>query len=174
MRELKSDILIVGGGLGGVAAALAAARMGRTVILTEETRWLGGQLTSQAVPPDEHPWIEETGATASYSLLRRKIRDYYRRNYPLLDDSAADVLLNPGMGFVSPLCHEPRVALAALEEMIAPHRANQTITVMTRFVPVAAETDGDVVNSVTLEGLDDGERIVITAPFIIDATEVGS
>jgi len=25
------------------------------VILTEETGWIGGQLTAQAVPPDEHP-----------------------------------------------------------------------------------------------------------------------
>ena len=35
---------------------------GRTVVLTEPTDWIGGQLTSQAVPPDEHPWIEQFGA----------------------------------------------------------------------------------------------------------------
>lgn len=41
------------------AAALAAARLRRRVVLTEETHWLGCQLTNQAVPPDERPWIEE-------------------------------------------------------------------------------------------------------------------
>jgi NADPH-dependent 2,4-dienoyl-CoA reductase/sulfur reductase-like enzyme len=46
-RELATDMLIVGGGLGGVAAALAAVRLGRAVILTEPTDWLGGQLTAQ-------------------------------------------------------------------------------------------------------------------------------
>jgi NADPH-dependent 2,4-dienoyl-CoA reductase/sulfur reductase-like enzyme len=55
IRERHTDILIVGGGLGGVAAALSALRLGRAVILTEETEWIGGQLTAQAVPPDEHP-----------------------------------------------------------------------------------------------------------------------
>lgn len=48
--ELSADVIIVGGGFGGCAAALAAARQGLRVIVTEETDWIGGQLTSQAVP----------------------------------------------------------------------------------------------------------------------------
>ena len=83
MEVLRADVAIVGGGLGACAAALAAARLGHRVILTEETHWVGGQLTNQAVPPDEHPWIEEFGATASYRALRRGIRDYYRAHVPL-------------------------------------------------------------------------------------------
>jgi NADPH-dependent 2,4-dienoyl-CoA reductase/sulfur reductase-like enzyme len=55
---LRCDVAVIGGGTGGVAAALAAARNGMRVVLTEETHWVGGQLTSQAVPPDEHAWIE--------------------------------------------------------------------------------------------------------------------
>jgi NADPH-dependent 2,4-dienoyl-CoA reductase/sulfur reductase-like enzyme len=38
---LKTEILIAGGGASGTAAALQAARMGRKVILVEETPWLG-------------------------------------------------------------------------------------------------------------------------------------
>ena len=49
MKEVRTDILVAGGGVGGVAAALAAVSLGRRVVLTEETDWLGGQLTSQAV-----------------------------------------------------------------------------------------------------------------------------
>ena len=56
MKEQRTEILVVGGGTGGVAAAL-----GCRVVLTEETDWIGGQLTSQAVPPDEHRWIESFG-----------------------------------------------------------------------------------------------------------------
>ncbi|RYG67018.1 FAD-dependent oxidoreductase, partial [bacterium] len=70
MQELHADIAIIGGGTGGVAAALAALRAGKSVILTEETDWIGGQFTSQAVPPDEHPWIEQFGCTRSYRRLR--------------------------------------------------------------------------------------------------------
>jgi uncharacterized protein (DUF1501 family) len=62
-KERNTDIVILGGGAGGCAAALAAADAGYRVILTEETDWVGGQLTAQAVPPDEHPWIESRGAT---------------------------------------------------------------------------------------------------------------
>ncbi|HEY0541766.1 MAG TPA: FAD-dependent oxidoreductase, partial [Actinoallomurus sp.] len=49
--EIRTDALVVGGGLGGVAAALALLKAGSSVVLTEEYDWLGGQLTSQAVPP---------------------------------------------------------------------------------------------------------------------------
>ena len=60
-REVRTEVLIVGGGVGGCAAALACAEAGRRVVLTEETDWIGGQLTAQAVPPDEHGWIEREG-----------------------------------------------------------------------------------------------------------------
>ena len=53
-HELAADLVIIGGGTGGCAAALAAARNGLRVIVTEETDWIGGQLTAQAVPPDEN------------------------------------------------------------------------------------------------------------------------
>jgi NADPH-dependent 2,4-dienoyl-CoA reductase/sulfur reductase-like enzyme len=79
VKELRADIAIIGGGLGGCAAVLAAASLGRRVIRTEATQWLGGQLTSQAVPPDEHRWIETFGATASYRNLRRLLRSADRR-----------------------------------------------------------------------------------------------
>ena len=171
-QEVRTDVLIVGGGLGGIAAALAVAKMGHASVLTEETPWLGGQLTAQAVPPDEHPWIEEVGATGSYRELRQRIRDYYRRSYPLRPEVAADPHLNPGLGFVSPLCHEPRVALACIDEMLAPYRASSAITVYTETRPVAVTADGDVVRAVTFEN-PEGSRWVGTARYVIDATELG-
>ena len=173
MTEYQTDVLIVGGGLGGVAAALAALRLGRTVVLTEESDWLGGQLTSQAVPPDEHPWIETQGATRSYRLLRNGIRDYYRRHYPLNADALAKPLLNPGGGLVSGLCHEPRVALAVIDELLAPYRADGSLTVLIGYEPVAAETEGDTVTGVTLRHRLSGERVAASAPFVLDATELG-
>lgn len=169
--ELAADVLVVGGGLGGVAAAWAAARHGCTVVLSEETDWLGGQLTAQAVPPDEHPWIEQFGATASYRALRDGIRAYYRRWYPLTERARADRHLNPGAGWVSRLCHEPRVAVAVLEAMLAPYRANGRLRVLHGHAPVAAATDGDRVTAVTLAAA--GERTAVAAPYVLDATETG-
>src|SRR5438067_10990080 len=117
-REAECEVLIVGGGVGGVAAALAAARAGRSVLLTEETDWLGGQLTQQAVPPDEHPWVEQFGVTRNYRRFRDGVRAYYRRHYPLTAEARAAAHLNPGNGGVSKLCHEPGVALAVLYELL--------------------------------------------------------
>ena len=76
MSETKVDIAILGGGTGGVAAALAATSRRKKVIIVEETDWLGGQLTAQGVPPDEHPWIESFGCTARYKEFRRRVREY--------------------------------------------------------------------------------------------------
>lgn len=173
MRELSADVAIIGGGLGGFAAALAAVRSGARVIMTEETRWIGGQLTSQAVPPDEHPWIEEFGSTASYRAFRQGVRDYYRTWYPLSQRARQAQFLNPGWGSVSAICHEPRVALAVLEGMIAPYVARGQLTILLRHAPVSAETDGDSVIGVVVRDLDADGDVHLTAPYFLDATETG-
>jgi hypothetical protein len=167
------DLLVVGGGLGGVSAALAAARHGLRVHLAEEHAWLGGQLTSQGVPPDEHPWIEEFGCTASYRRLRDGIRDHYRSSYPLTEAARARTDLNPGAGWVSKLCHEPRAGVIVLEQMLAPHRASGRLTVQQGVRPVAATADGDRVETVTLRDVVTGEDHVLSGEYVIDATETG-
>jgi succinate dehydrogenase/fumarate reductase flavoprotein subunit len=53
--EFTADILVVGGGTGGTAASLAAARRGAKTLLVTEGPWLGGMLTSAGVSaPDGH------------------------------------------------------------------------------------------------------------------------
>ncbi|HMG50486.1 MAG TPA: FAD-dependent oxidoreductase, partial [Inquilinus sp.] len=172
--EFDADVLVVGGGLGGVAAALAALKAGRSVILTEEYDWLGGQLTSQAVPPDEHSWVERFGITASYRALRDGIRDHYRRHYPLTAGARAWRDLNPGAGWVSRLCHEPRVGLAVIEAMLAPWRGSGRLQVLQPYRPVAADVDGDRVRAVRLAHRDGGPDIVASGRYVLDATETGA
>lgn len=173
LGERETDVLVVGGGLGGVAAALAALRLGSRVILTEETDWLGGQLTVQATPPDEHQWIEQRGATRNYRRLREGIRDYYRRNYPLRPEARTDPSLNPGAGNVSPVCHEPKVGVAVLEEMLAPYLAGGRLQVWRQHRPVAAECDGDVIRAVSFTDDRAGDSVTVHAPYVLDATELG-
>ncbi|MDD9957063.1 MAG: FAD-dependent oxidoreductase [Anaerolineaceae bacterium] len=164
---------MVGGGTGGVAAALAALRLGRRVILSEESDWIGGQFTAQAVPPDEHPWIERTGATRSYMQFAQNVRDYYRRHYPLTDQARGIAHFNPGKGMVSRLCHEPRVALAILEAMLAPWRGSGQLEIWHHHVPVSAESDGDRIRAVTLRNLASGDETTLSADWVLDATEHG-
>ncbi|MEX1078983.1 MAG: FAD-dependent oxidoreductase [Homoserinimonas sp.] len=173
MNHLNTEILIVGGGLGGVSAALAALRSGRRVILTEQYAWLGGQLTSQAVPVDEHTWVEQFGVTASYRELRNGIRDYYHAHYPLSDDARAQRELNPGAGLVSRLCAEPRVAVSVIDSLLAPYLGSGALTVMQPIVPVSAEVVGNVVRSVTVKNITSGEHTRIDTAYVLDATETG-
>lgn len=173
MTEIHTDVAIIGGGLGGIAAALAALRRGCDVVLTEQYPWLGGQLTSQAVPPDEHSWIEQFGATATYRLLRREIRAYYRRHYPLTEFARARDDLNPGAGWVSRLCHEPRVAVAVIDSLLAPYRSSGRLRILKPYVPVGVHMQGDLVTAVRLRNVDRDDEILVTAPYVLDATETG-
>ncbi len=172
-REVAADLAIIGGGLGGCAAALAALRAGRTVVLTEATDWIGGQLTAQAVPPDEHPWIEQFGANASYQELRRGIRDYYRRHHPMTAEARSARALNPGNGGVSRLCHEPRAALAALTAMLAPYASSGRLLCLLEHEPVRADVQGDRVRAVAVREVRTGRERSIIAPYFLDATELG-
>jgi hypothetical protein len=172
-KEFSADLVIIGGGLGGCAAALAAARNGMNVIVTEETDWLGGQITQQAVPPDENKWIETFGGTASYQKFRTGIRDFYRRNYPLTEKARAERFLNPGNCWVSRIGCEPRVALAVLYEMLAPFLGNGQIKILLRHQATAAATTRDRVEAVRVLDLDSGNAIILSAPFFADATEQG-
>lgn len=171
--ESRADILVVGGGLGGVAAARAAAEAGCHVVLTEETDWLGGQLTQQGVPLDEHPWIEQFGCTRRYRSLRDGLRGYYRDWYPLTERARRDPELNPGAGRVGKLCVEPRVGVAVLEAMLAPLRGAGRLDVRLEAGPVAAEVDGDRVVAVEIEDQRAGHRQWVRADYVLDATETG-
>lgn len=171
--QLSPDVIIAGGGLGGCAAALAACRNGLKVIMTEETDWIGGQVSQQGVPPDEHFWIETHGAPASYREYRNRVRAFYKRNYPLTDDAKSREYLNPGDGSVSKLCHEPRVTVAVLIEMLSPYLSTGKLTILTNCKVKSAHTDGDVVKALQVTDCKNDHTFVLSAPYFVDATECG-
>jgi len=169
IRDIECEILVVGGGTGGVAAAWAAARSGRSVCLVEETDWIGGQLTAQGVSAlDEHDHIEAFGGTRTYYRLREAIRDHYR---PLARAGEAD--LNPGTCWVTRLAFEPRVALRTLEGFLAPEIEAGRLTIFLRTKAAAAEARDDRVVSVLAVNLEDGRAIRFRPEFVLDATELG-
>ena len=60
------DVVIVGGGLAGVCAALSAARLGSSVALVQDRPVLGGNSSSEIRVPlggacNFNPWARETG-----------------------------------------------------------------------------------------------------------------
>ena len=170
-RTIACDVLVVGGGTGGVAAALAAARRGRRVHLTEETDWIGGQLTAQGVSAlDEHDHIERFGGTAGYYSLRNAIRDHYR---PHAGPAGRRADFNPGNCWVTRLAFEPKVAVAALMGLLQPHIDAGRVTLHLRSKPAAAEVDGDRIISVTAVDLERGGAVRFRPAVVLDATELG-
>ena len=172
-RELKADVVIIGGGLGGCAAALAACRNGASVIMTEPTDWIGGQISQQAVPPDEHKWIESFGRTESYAQLRTLIRGYYKDHYPLTSKAGQIKNLNPGNGSVSRICHEPKVGIAALQSMLAPLISRGQLTLLLNTQPVSADCTGDRVETVACQILGNNQPVTLRGTYFIDASEEG-
>ena len=171
--ELACDVLVVGGGCGGLAAALAASDLGRQVVLTEAGSWLGGQLTSQAVPPDEHPWVEHTGTTARYRQLREAVRARYKRTRRLTESAKHDALLNPGAAWVSNLSAEPVVFREVLDDLVRPAQAQGMLRCLMRHRPVDAAMDGDQVAAVTVQDSHTSENVTIIASYVLDATDEG-
>ena len=179
--EVSTDVLILGGGTGGVAAALALARAGISCIITESTSMLGGQLTNQGVPPDEHPWVDGrgpgapesfTGVNHSYSVFRQRIRAWYQRAESLTDAAANNPKLNPGGGWVSRLCFEPRIGHKVLLSMLAEADGNRgIIRPMLRTTLLSAQTEQDRITAVKVSS-PQGE-VVIKARLILEATELG-
>jgi hypothetical protein len=172
-RNSRTPILIVGGGLGGIAAALAATEAGCRVVLTEESTWLGGQMTAQLVPPDEHEWIERFGRTRRYAQLREGIRNYYRDYFPLTSGAMRQRTLNPGGGTVSPISHLPPVSVAVIDTMLLPAIASGRLMIHRNTVPVAADAHDGSVHSVRFLNRDDGSEFEISADYVLDATELG-
>ena len=170
-RAIECEILIVGGGTGGVAAALAAAQRGRKVHLLEETDWIGGQLTSQGVSAlDEHEHIENFGGTANYYTLRNALRDHYRAH---ANAAGKQPHFNPGNCWVTRVAFEPKVALAAMLTLLQPHIEAGRVVLHLRSKAAAAEVADDCIMSVTAIHLEDGAAICFRPKIVLDATELG-
>jgi hypothetical protein len=172
--EISCEILVVGAGLGGTAAALRAARLGRRVCLIEETGWPGGQISTQGVSAlDEHQYIETFGGTAAYYELREGIRAYYREQYTLAPSAQEAPDFNPGSAWASRLSFEPRAGAAVLDRMMAGPHDSGDLQVFYHTRAVAAEVYEGRIASVLTRHLESGGLLRFRTSFVIDGTDLG-
>lgn len=172
IREQTCDVVILGGGLGGSAAALSASEKGLRVCMAEPTDWIGGQMTSQGISAfDDNEWIQTTGASLSFRTLRQGIRNHYA---PMLRPGVTfDSPLNPGLCWVSYECSQATVDLEVLRSMLQPYVRGGRLSIFLRTAPIAVDKSGDSIQSVTVYGFQSHETFRLRAKIFIDATELG-
>jgi len=93
---VQCDILVVGGGLAGSAAAYQALLAGKTVCVSEITDWVGGQISSQGTSAlDERPTQRKLNFfPKGYQELTERLHNHYSSP-------------NPGGCWVSTMCFLP-------------------------------------------------------------------
>ncbi|XGV99513.1 MAG: FAD-dependent oxidoreductase [Leptolyngbya sp. BL-A-14] len=149
MQELKADVLVVGGGTGGTAAAIQAARRGAKTILVSEFSWLGGMLTSAGVSaPDGNELLAfQTGLWGAF------LRELRQRQLEGLDH-----------GWVSFFTYDPRVGAQIFADWVAALPNLQWIAGQT---PEEVLWTGDRIRGVRFQ------TVTISAQITIDGTELG-
>ncbi len=78
LNELSYDLAVIGGGLAGTCAAIAAARLGKKTVLIQNRPVLGGNSSSEVRVPvggacDFNPWARESGILEEFFLAERCI-----------------------------------------------------------------------------------------------------
>ncbi|MFY0609292.1 MAG: FAD-dependent oxidoreductase [Candidatus Atelocyanobacterium thalassa] len=93
---ISCDMLVVGAGLSGSAAAYEGLLAGKTVCLTELTDWVGGQISSQGNSAFDEGKQQRSlqHFPRGYNILRNNIARFYNRQ-------------NPGECWVSESCFLP-------------------------------------------------------------------
>ncbi|MFW5827820.1 MAG: FAD-dependent oxidoreductase [Alkalispirochaeta sp.] len=109
------EILIIGAGTSGVAAAITALRRGRSVALVEPTPWIGGMLTAAGVSATDGNHMLPSGL---WEEFRARLRAHY---------GGSDALAT---GWISRTLFEPEVGERILREMLRDAAGEQSEPVL--------------------------------------------
>ena len=167
-QNLTVEVCVIGGGTGGVAAAIQSARMGAKTVLIEETPWLGGMLTAAGVSCTDGNHALPSGMWGEW---RQKLYDYY--------GGAKEV----ATGWVSVTAFEPHVG-AKIWADLAAAEPNLTVLTETTFQKVQRTKKGDkwaiilrgskIKTTANIKAAPkDLEIQNIESQIVIDATELG-
>ena len=149
------DVLVIGGGASGTAAAIQSARMGVGTMLVEETPWLGGMLTSAGVSCIDGNYNLRSGIFGEFA-------DSLAVRY-----GSWDALKT---GWVSNINFEPHVGQEILTNIAACCGDLLDVRRETEMLKVAKQEDG--LWNVLFRNAD-GKKYTVTADVLIDGTELG-
>jgi hypothetical protein len=152
-RSIKTDILVVGGGTGGIAAGIQAARMGILTTIVESTTMLGGMLTAAGVSCTDG---NDSLPSGIWQEFRQALYKHYRVH-------------NLSTGWVSETCFEPHVGDSIFKSWAAKERKLQVL--------YQWHFSGVTLNNNRIETVyftdNRGMSLTVSPMIIIDATELG-
>ena len=146
------DVVVIGGGVSGTAAAIRSARMGARTIVIESTPWLGGMLTSAGVSATDGNYKLRGGMWGEF-------RDSLEARY-----GGAEALKT---GWVSNILFEPHVGAEIFANMA---KAEKRLDTAMNSSVEDIEYDGARWH-ITVDS--NGCKREINARVVIDATELG-
>ncbi|GAB3660637.1 FAD-dependent oxidoreductase [Echinicola sediminis] len=152
VEDESVDILVIGGGASGTMAGVQAARMGKEVLIVEETPWLGGMLTAAGVSAIDGNYRLPSGL---WEEFRQDLVHYY---------GGAE---NLKTGWVSNVLFEPQVGEQLLRKMVA---AEKHLRVWDNTPWKALERKQ---GHWQVKVVKEGREQLILAKVVIDATELG-
>jgi hypothetical protein len=158
------DVVVAGGGIGGIAAALQASRLGVSVLVVEPSDWIGGQAIAAGVSTMD-----------DLSRLRSGIYLEFISNLKLYYDAK-----NKPMGtcYWDPrsVAFEPSVGQRVLYEMVSETRARskRPFDILLSATVARVEREDKTVTGITLRRKREAaEEETIKCRILIDATEYG-
>lgn len=151
-ETIKTDVLVIGGGASGVAAAIQAARSKVKTLLVEPGPWLGGSMTMGGMCVLD---ANRNLPSGIWGEFRRRVTDYYR---PRL---GYDTTHNSILRF------EPYTAAEILKKMTDTVK-NLTVKLNTPWTSIKKDGTGWEV-TITVNG----EIVKVDAKVVIDGTEIG-
>lgn len=149
---METDVLVLGSGTGGTAAAIQSARMGASTILVDDVIWPGGMLTSAGVSAIDGNHNMPAGIWGEF---REKIRNHYG------GPKAVET------GWVSNTLFEPSIGAKILKEMI---QSESSLTYLPGYTWTTIKSENEFW---WIEIQSDQEIKKIKAKVLIDGTDLG-
>ncbi|HVS92053.1 MAG TPA: FAD-dependent oxidoreductase, partial [Mucilaginibacter sp.] len=151
-ETIKTDVLVIGGGACGVAAAIQSARSKVKTLLVEPGPWLGGSMTTGGMCVLDANRDLPSGIWGEF---RRKVTDYYRPRLGYDTSKTAILRFEPSVG-------------AEILRKITDTVKNLTVKMKTPWTNI--KKDGSEWEVTIVEN---GDNVTVKAKVVVDGTETG-